>query len=144
MDFPAQFATVEKRASDALSSVKAAATESREQLQSRIDQAQVDMDLAKKDAQQKIEAAEDRAQSKWAQMKADASAKMDDVKAKVEQRNRQLDATMAADDAAWAEADAADAIDYANWAWITHAWPCSMPWTLAPTPGSARKAASGS
>jgi hypothetical protein len=35
---------VEKRASDALSSVKAAATESREQLQSRIDQAQVDMD----------------------------------------------------------------------------------------------------
>ena len=52
MDFPAQFATVEKRASDALSSVKAAATESREQLQSRIDQAQVDMDLAKKDAQQ--------------------------------------------------------------------------------------------
>ena len=61
MDFPAQFATVEKRASDALSSVKAAATESREQLQSRIDQAQVDMDLAKKDAQQKIEAAEDRA-----------------------------------------------------------------------------------
>ena len=72
MDFPAQFATVEKRASDALSSVKAAATESREQLQSRIDQAQVDMDLAKKDAQQKIEAAEDRAQSKWAQMKADA------------------------------------------------------------------------
>ena len=40
--------TVEKRASDALSSVKVAATETREQLQSRIDQAQVDMDLAKK------------------------------------------------------------------------------------------------
>ena len=56
------------------------------------------------------------AQSKWAQMKADASAKMGDVKGKIEQRNRQLDATMAADDAAWAEADAADAIDYANWA----------------------------
>jgi hypothetical protein len=48
-------------------------------------------------------------------MKADAGAKMDDVKAKIEKRNEQRDAKMAADDAEWAEADATDAIDYAAW-----------------------------
>ena len=49
-------------------------------------------------------------------MKADAAAKMDDFQAKVDKRNRQLDAKAAAREADWAEADAADAIDYADWA----------------------------
>jgi hypothetical protein len=40
---------------------------------------------------------------------------MDDVKAKIDQRNRQLDAKAAARDADWVEGDAADVIDYAAW-----------------------------
>jgi hypothetical protein len=48
-------------------------------------------------------------------MKADAAAKRHDVKAKIDQRNRELDANAAAGDADWAETDAADAIDYAAW-----------------------------
>ena len=36
--------------------------------------------------------------------------------AKVDRRTRQLDAKAAATDADWVEADAADALDYAEWA----------------------------
>ena len=115
MDFSTRFEDLEKRTSAALTSVKSAATESRDQLRERIDQAQVDLDLAGKDAEQKAGEAGERAQSKWAQMKADATAKKDDVKAKIDKRNAQLDAKMAANDADWAEADAIDAIDYAQW-----------------------------
>jgi hypothetical protein len=115
MDFATQFEALEKRTADGLSAVKSAATESRAQLHQRIDQAQVDLDLAGKDVQQKASDTAERAQSKWAQMKADATAKMDDVKEKIERRNKQLDAKAAASDADWAEADALDAIDYASW-----------------------------
>ena len=55
------------------------------------------------------------ANSKWAQMKADAAAKREDIKAKIDKRADQLDAKAAATDADWAEQDAADAIDYAEW-----------------------------
>src|SRR4051794_14273766 len=102
MDFPAQFATLEQRTSDARSTVRAAATETREQLQSRLDQAQVDMDVAKSEAHQKAEEAKDKAQSKWAQIKADRRAKMDELKAKIEKRNRQQDAKVAEEEAEWA------------------------------------------
>jgi glycerol-3-phosphate dehydrogenase len=73
------------------------------------------MNLAVEDAKQQAGEAAASAQGKWAQMKADAAARMDDVKAKIDRRNRQLDAKAAASDADWAEGDAADAIDYAEW-----------------------------
>jgi hypothetical protein len=41
---------------------------------------------------------------------------MDDVRAKIDKRTQQLDAKGAARDADWAEADAADALDFAEWA----------------------------
>jgi len=53
MDFPAQFQTLETRTAEALASVRSATSESRDQLRARIDQAQVDLDLASKDAKQK-------------------------------------------------------------------------------------------
>ncbi|MGH3117675.1 MAG: hypothetical protein ACRDQ2_11325 [Gaiellales bacterium] len=115
MDFSTQFQALETRTAEALAAVKSATTESRDQLHARIDQAQVDLDLASKDAKQKAGEATDRAKSKWAQMKADATAKRDDVKAKVNKRNAQLDAKIAANDAKWEEEDAAAAIDYAQW-----------------------------
>ena len=116
MDFSAQLDDLQKRAAEAKASVQAAATESRDKLRQRIDQAQVDANLAMKDAQQQAGEAADRARSKWAEMKADAAAKMGDVKAKVDKRTDQIGADIAVQDAAYAEADAMDAIDYANWA----------------------------
>ena len=53
---------------------------------------------------------------KAAKPKADASAKMGDVKAKIDRRTDQIDAKMAVQDAADAEADAMVAIEGAGWA----------------------------
>jgi hypothetical protein len=115
-DFPARLDELQQRAAEAKASAQAAVSESREQLRQRIDQAKVDVDLAAKDARQDAQAAAASARSKWAQMKADAAAKMEDVKAKIDRRTRQLDAKAAATDADWAEAEAADALDFAEWA----------------------------
>jgi hypothetical protein len=116
MDFSAKFDALQQRVADAKSAAQAAATESRDQLRQRIDQAQVDMDLAAKDAQRQAGEEAASARSKWAQVKADATTKMDDVKAKIDKRTQQLDAKAAANDADWAEGDAAAAIDFAEWA----------------------------
>jgi hypothetical protein len=48
-------------------------------------------------------------------MKADAAAKLDDFEAKMDRRADQLDAKVAGRQADGAEADAADAIDFAAW-----------------------------
>jgi hypothetical protein len=48
-------------------------------------------------------------------MKADTAAKLDDLEAKMDRRADQLDANVAARQADGAEADAADAIDFAAW-----------------------------
>jgi D-alanyl-D-alanine dipeptidase len=91
MDFSSRFEDLEKRTAAALASVKSAATESRDQLRERIDQAQVDLDLAGKDAEQKAGEAAERAQSKWAQMKADADAL--DARAYADERARAAGST---------------------------------------------------
>ncbi|GAB3053159.1 hypothetical protein GCM10027053_11820 [Intrasporangium mesophilum] len=116
MDFNEQLDKLQQRASDTAASVRAAAAEDRAKLKQRIDQAQVDANLALKDTEQAATEAKDRAQSKWAQMKADARKKMDEVQAKAEKRADEIDAAAASTDADWAEADALDAIDYAGWA----------------------------
>jgi len=77
MDFPAQVDELQQRVAATKATVQAAATESREQLRQRIDQAQQDA----KDAQQRAEQRADQAT-----------------------------------DADWAEANAADTLDYAEWA----------------------------
>ena len=93
-----------------------AATESRAQLKQQIDQARVDVELARKDGKEQVGEAADRAQSKWTQLKSDVSAKMDELKTRADKRADQLDAKAAGNDADWAEMEAADAIDYASWA----------------------------
>jgi hypothetical protein len=115
VDFSTQLDDLQQRAAEAKSSAQAAVSESRDQLRQRIDQARVDVNLAGKDARQQVDAATDRARSKWAQLKADTVAKLDDVEAKMDRRADQLDAKVAARQADGAEADAADAIDYAAW-----------------------------
>jgi hypothetical protein len=116
MDFSAKLEKLQQHATDTVASARAAADESHEQLRQRIDQAQVEVNLALKDTQQDADAAAEKAQSKWARMRADAAAKMDDVKAKIDKRADQLDAKMASSDADTAEADASAAIDFADWA----------------------------
>ena len=116
MDFSSQLEALKKHVDDTVATVKAAATEDRNQLKGRIDQAQVDANLALKDVEQKTGEAEGKAQSKWAQAKVDAAAKMADIKVKAEQRQSQVDSDIAFADAQAAESDADAAIDFANWA----------------------------
>jgi hypothetical protein len=115
MDFSAKLDDLQQRAAGVKQAAQAAASESRAQLRQRIDQAKVDVDLAAKDARQQVDEAAASARSKWAQMKADAAAKLDDLDAKLDRRADQLDAKLAARQADGAEADAADAIDFAAW-----------------------------
>jgi hypothetical protein len=113
MDFSAELDGLQQQIAETKSTVRAATTESREQLRQRIDQAQVETDRAARETQQSPQSRD--AQNKWAKMRADASDKMGEVKGRIDKRNREMDANVAADDAAWAEADAVEAIDYAAW-----------------------------
>jgi hypothetical protein len=115
MDFSAKLDDLQQRAAGAKASAQAAVSESREQLRQRIDQAKVEVDLAAKDARQQVDQAAASARSRWAQLKADAAARMDDFDARMDRRADQLDAKLAARQADGAEADAADAIDFAAW-----------------------------
>ena len=116
MDLAAQFEALQNRTAEASSAVRAAATEPRERVWQRIDQAQVDVNAALKDTTQQAGQGANRAPSKWAQMKADAAARAEDVKAKIDRRADQLDASTAAGEAEWTANAAADAIDLASWA----------------------------
>jgi hypothetical protein len=120
MDFSAKLDDLQQRAADTKAAAQAAVSESHEQLRQRIDQARVDADLAAKDARQQVGEAAASARSTWAQMKADAAAKLDDLEARMDRRADQHDAKVAARQADGAEADAADAIEFAAWT-VDHA-----------------------
>ena len=115
MDFSAKLDDLQQRAAHTKAAAQAAVSESREQLRQRIDQAKVDVDLAGMDARQQVDEAAASTRSKWAQLRADAAAKLDDFDAKMDRRADQRDAKLAARQADGAEADAADAIDFAAW-----------------------------
>ena len=114
MDYSSRLDELEQQVAGAKIGVQAAATESRDQLRKRIEQAQVDPNRAEKDAQRSTEAPAST-RSKWEQMRADAAQKRDEVKARMNKRTQQVDADLAATDADLAEEDAAAAIDYAAW-----------------------------
>jgi hypothetical protein len=120
MDFSAQLDELQQRAAEAKAAAQAAASESREQLRQRIDQAKAEVDQQACDARQDAQAATDKARSKWAQVKADTAAKLDDFDAKMDRRADQRDAKLAARQADGADADAADAIEFAAWT-VDHA-----------------------
>jgi hypothetical protein len=120
MDFSTKLDDLQQRAAEAQATAQAAVSESREQLRQRIDQARVDVDLAAKDTRQQVGEAAASARSTWAQLKADAAAKLDDFEAKMDRWADQHDAKVAARHADGAEADAADAIEFAAWT-VDHA-----------------------
>jgi hypothetical protein len=116
MNFSEKLDALQQRVVDAKTAIQTATGESREQLKHRIDKAQGDADQAVRHAEQETKQAAAGARTKWAQLKAEVAAKTGDAKAKIEERGRQLDAKAAAHDADWAEAEAADALDFATWA----------------------------
>jgi hypothetical protein len=120
MDFSTKLDDLQQRAAHTKAAAQAAVSESREQLRQRIDQAKVEVDLAAMDARQQVGEAAASARSTWAQMKADAATKLDDFEAKMDRRADQRDAKLAARQADGAEADAADAIEFAAWT-VDHA-----------------------
>ena len=60
--------------------------------------------------------AADRAQSQWKSMQADGAARMQDLHDRIGRQREQHDVKRAEREAEYAEADAADALDYASWA----------------------------
>jgi hypothetical protein len=115
MDFSGKFDELQQRVAEAKAAAQAAAAESRDQLKQRIHQAQDDLDRDVEGTKQEASQATADARSKWARMKVDAAAHRDDIKAKIDKRDRQLDAKAAASEAGWAEDDAFAALDYAAW-----------------------------
>jgi hypothetical protein len=120
MDFSAKLDDLQQRAGQAKAAAQAAVLESHEQLRQHIDQAKVDLDLAAMDTRQQVDEAAASARGTWAQLKADAAVKLDDFEAKMDRRADQQDAKLAARQADGAEADAADAIEFAAWT-VDHA-----------------------
>jgi hypothetical protein len=110
MDVAAQFEALNKHVSEASSAVRAATTESPDQVKQRIDQAHAD-----KDVQQQTAQTAGGTEGKWAELKADAAARMDAIKARIENRRGQRDARTAEADVDQTAAEASDAIDYARW-----------------------------
>ena len=115
-DFYARLDDLQQRVAAARSAVQAAAAETDAELKQRIDRAQADLDQSVEDARQEVSQAADSARAKWAQLKADAAAKVTDVRANVDRRTRQADAKVADIEAAAAEADSSEALNFADWA----------------------------
>jgi hypothetical protein len=116
MDFQNQLDRLEKHVADMKAAVHAAAAETRQQLEHRIDKTQAETDRRLDDAKQRAVTAADKTQDAWEQKRSDAKAHVAEVKAKAHHRRDQIDADFAASDADLAEAEAADAIDFADWA----------------------------
>lgn len=116
MDYRAQLQGLTERAAGTLATVTAASAEDRAAVRARIAQAENDIGLALRDARLQLDEVSDPAHGRWARLKTDAHSTLTDVRNAVDQRRRDLDARAAITDADWAEADAFDAIDYAEWA----------------------------
>jgi hypothetical protein len=115
-NFPTRLDDLQQRVATAKSAIQTAATESETQLKDRIDRAQAGLDQSVQNTRREVSQAADSARAKWAQLKADAAATRSDVKANIDKRTLHVDAKVAAKDADWAEADAAEALDFADWA----------------------------
>ena len=115
-NFETRLDALQQRVAKAKADVQTAVDETGVQLALRISSAQADLDQSVNNAKQEVSAAADGARAKWAQLKADAAAKGSEVKANMDKRELHMDAKVAATDADWADADAAEALDFADWA----------------------------
>jgi len=116
MSLADQVDALQEQAAELKSSFERARHETSEQVKARIDRAKADIAARNGAVKQKAEHAAGRAQSQWKSMQADAAARMQDLQDRLARRRDQLDVKMAEQDAEGAEANAADALDYATWA----------------------------
>src|SRR5689334_11485794 len=110
MNYDTELDRLQTQVGQIKSAVQAAATASRDELRQRIEEAQTDADSPTSQPQRSGQAPE--AQSKWAKMRSDANDKMSEIKARMDKRDRETDAKLAAEEANWAENDALNAIDF--------------------------------
>jgi hypothetical protein len=115
-DFYNRLEALQQRVATTMTAVHAAAAESDAQLKQRINRTQAELDKSAEVTRQQLAQASDSVRATWAELKSEAAARMRDVKGNIDKRGLQLDAKGAAKEADWAEADAADALDFADWA----------------------------
>ena len=116
MDFEKELDNLRLKVADVQTSVRVAKTETHDQIQERIGEAQVKLDKEAKAAKAQADQAGDQAQEQWKYVKADAAARIAKAKRTIDHGGDQFDADIAATDAMWAESDAEDAIDFAVYA----------------------------
>ena len=98
---------------EADANVKAASSQRKEELQSKVDEARKTADKQSAELHAKAEAASDSASSGWKQIQDDWNAHVARVRQRIDQKKAELDRNEAELDAEYAESDAADAIDFA-------------------------------
>jgi hypothetical protein len=116
MDFDKELDDLRVKLADVQTSVRVAATETHDQIQARISEAQGKLDKEAKAAKAQADQAGDQAQDQWQKVKADSAARIAKAKRNIDHRGDQFDADMAESDAEWAENDAEAAIDFAAYA----------------------------
>jgi hypothetical protein len=116
MSISEQVDALQARAAELKSSADQARRETHEQVNARISQTKTDIAARQSAGKDKAEQAADRTQSQWKSMQADGAAKMQAVQDRIGRQRDQHDVKRAERDAEYAEADAADALDYADWA----------------------------
>jgi hypothetical protein len=112
-DFAGDVRAIQDSVQHLADDVKGAAGDSADALKQRVQSAQADIDrdvsTSMAQARQAADQGVMKVQGSWAQMKADA-------KARIDQRNRELNATATEISAEMAEEDASEAIGFARWA----------------------------
>jgi hypothetical protein len=116
MSISEQVDALQARAAELKSSADQARHETNEQVKARISQTKADIDARQSAVKEKAGQAADRGQSQWKSMQADAAAKTQDLHDRIGRQREQHDVKRAEWEAENAEADAADALDYASWA----------------------------
>jgi hypothetical protein len=116
VDFDKELDDLRVKLADVQASVHVAATETHDQIQERIGEAQVKLDKEAKAAQAQADKAGDQAQDQWQKVKADAANRIAKGKRSIDHRGDQFDADVAENDAEWAESDAQASIDFAAYA----------------------------
>jgi hypothetical protein len=116
MSISEQVDALQARAAELKSSADQARHETNEQIKARISQTKADIDARQGAMKDTAGQAADRAQSQWKSMQADAAGRMRDLHDRIGRQREQHDVKRAEREAEDAEADAADALDYASWA----------------------------
>jgi hypothetical protein len=121
MSMTDNFAKLKEQVEEADRTVKAAAEQNQEEIQSKVDEARRDADERAAELRAKTENADreeegksDReGESQWREMQADLNRHIERVRERMDAKKAAVDVNVADRDADWAEADAKDAIDFA-------------------------------